>query len=356
VEEDAQTLARFAQGSLARVMEVEPADLLARRERFLEESGGTNVLSSVVAGQDDVHRRFGGIVPELASRAHIESLVPAVEAALEQAGCTLDGISALGVCVGPGLVGSLLVGVSFAKGLARTHRLPLAAVNHLEGHVFGAFLETDPPAFPFIALVVSGGHTSLFDVTGVGRYREIGKTRDDAAGEAYDKVAKLLGLGYPGGPAIDRLAERGNPQGVRLPKPFAGPSPDFSFSGLKTAVMRAVQSAPGSSPNDLAASFQDRVVDVLVEKSFRAARRYGRRRIVLSGGVAANRGLRAAMCRRGDREGIRVFLPSPHYCTDNAAMIAAVAYHHIRNGSVADSRVAARSFYPLRSWLPEASR
>src|SRR5215813_7147681 len=276
--------------------------------------GGRKILSNIVASQDDVHAPYGGIVPELASRRHIDVIVPVVKRALETAGVTLPDIDGIAVTQGPGLVGSLLIGCSVAKAIAYAQRKPIVGVNHLEGHIYAAFLEEHPPAYPFVALVVSGGHTALYAVRGRGRYECIGQTRDDAAGEAFDKVAKLLGLGYPGGPVVDRLAAKGDPTRVQIAPPMPErDSLEFSFSGIKTSVARYVEKngppADEQALADLCASFQRRVVDVLVRKAFIAARREKVSTMVLGGGVAANRELREATLRAGAAREIRVVVP-----------------------------------------------
>lgn len=302
---------------------------------------GSMVRSSVVRSQVEVHRRFGGVVPELASRHHLGAVVPVVDEALERAGVDLSMLDAIAVTEGPGLVGALLVGVQMARGLAAARGLPLFGVHHMEGHLLSAFLGDDTrearPFCPHVALLVSGGHTELVDVAGLGRYRMLGATRDDAAGEAYDKVAKLLGLGYPGGPVIDRLAAEGDPTAVALPRAMADHKGlDFSFSGLKTAVRVHVDR--GGMPDsrqalaDLCASFQAAVVDVLVLKARRAVQRTGRARLHIVGGVAANRGLREAAAAAAEADGF-VFEAVPlRYCGDNAAMIGAAAAARLAAG------------------------
>ncbi|MBI5848467.1 MAG: tRNA (adenosine(37)-N6)-threonylcarbamoyltransferase complex transferase subunit TsaD [Nitrospirae bacterium] len=296
---------------------------------------GRKIISNIVSSQSDIHTKYGGIVPELASRRHIEMILPVVEEALNQAGFALPDLSALAVCHGPGLIGSLLVGCSFAKAISYGKNIPLVGVNHLEGHLLSPFLEEQAPEFPFISLVVSGGHTSLYLAEDYGRYTVMGKTRDDAAGEAYDKVSKLLGLGYPGGPIIDSLAREGNPKAVSFPRAYLPDTLDFSFSGLKTAVLQhvkglpsdpALSTAPSRLP-DIAASFQAAVLDVLVRKTEWAVSKTGIRRVTLSGGVSANSGLRQKMTEMGKKNNVEVFIPSVALCTDNAAMIAAAGYH-----------------------------
>jgi len=288
---------------------------------------GRHVVSSVVASQDDVHARYGGIVPELASRRHLEVIVPVIERALTEAGLTASELDGIAVTHGPGLVGSLLVGCSVAKALAYVHRRPLVGVNHLEGHVFATFLTDDPPDYPFLALVVSGGHTALYHARAPLVYALVGQTRDDAAGEAFDKVAKLLGLGFPGGPIIERTARRGSPTAVAFPlAQMTGGGSDFSFSGIKTSVSVYVKrNAPLSEPGiaDVAASFQASVVRMLVRRTVRAALDLGVQRVVLTGGVAANGVLRAGLDAETTAHGMHLHVPPPRLCTDNAAMIAA---------------------------------
>jgi N6-L-threonylcarbamoyladenine synthase len=298
---------------------------------------GRHALSDVVATQIEIHRRWGGVVPELASRNHVVQLMPVIDEALARAGAPAAGIDARAVTAGPGLVGALLVGVQAAKALAAAWGKPLVRVNHLEGHLVSAFLSERPPEFPYLGLVVSGGHTSLYAARGFGEYQPLGHTRDDAAGEAFDKGAKLLGLPYPGGIAIDRLAKEGDPRAVRFPKAIVkGADLDFSFSGLKTALLHHVKrhGVPEGKPlADLCASYQEAIVRALVEKAFRAARRFQFPRLVLSGGVAANSRLRAvAVERAAEYEGMEVFLPSPRLCTDNAAMIAVAGTHALLRG------------------------
>ena len=299
------------------------------------------VLSSVVSSQIEVHRPFGGVVPELASRHHLGEVVPVVSEALHRAGTSLSEIQAIAVTEGPGLVGALLVGLQMARGLSLATGLPLYGIHHMEGHIFSAFLGDDElatqPFEPHVALLVSGGHTELVAVEGLGQYRMLGSTRDDAAGEAYDKVAKLLGLGYPGGPVIDKLALDGNPQAHAFPRSMMRhDNLDFSFSGLKTSVLVHVekQGPPTSREElaDLCASFQAAVVEVLVAKACQAVTATGLGRLHIVGGVAANRGLRAAARHAAAEHGFECTVPPPRYCGDNAAMIAGAAVARIEAG------------------------
>ena len=295
---------------------------------------GREMLSSVISSQIEIHKRFGGVVPELASREHLDKIVPVVDEAFSRAGLRKDEIDGIAVTNGPGLVGSLLVGLNYAKGMAYALDKPIVGVNHIEGHVYSVVFDNPPIEYPAFALIVSGGHTNLFLVPEPGRYRVLARTRDDAAGEAFDKVAKMLGLGYPGGPIIERLAREGDPRAVRFSVPrMADGRPDFSFSGLKTAVSKHVRETglkpvgPGAEPSravkDLAASFQDVVVRSLVGTTERLAEEHAPRTLIVAGGVACNGALRAAASEAGRRLGTPVYFPSPHLSTDNAAMIAA---------------------------------
>lgn len=297
---------------------------------------GRRVLSSVVASQVAVHHPYGGVVPELASRKHIEAIVPVVDRAVADAGLAPDRIEGVAVTQGPGLIGSLLVGFSFAKGFAYGHGIPWIGVDHLEAHINSVFLEPEPPPFPFVALLVSGGHTSIYHVTSHRDFHLMGQTRDDAAGEAYDKVAKMLGLGYPGGMVIDRLAAQGDPKKVFFSRPYLDKDRfDFSFSGIKSAVMRHIQTHPDTYAQDqahIAAGFQEAVVEVLVHKIIHAAEVKGCGHLAVVGGVAANRGLRTAVVRVAAETGIRVHIPAIDLCGDNAAMVAAVGYHRLNAG------------------------
>ncbi|MBX3269497.1 MAG: tRNA (adenosine(37)-N6)-threonylcarbamoyltransferase complex transferase subunit TsaD [Sandaracinaceae bacterium] len=310
------------------------------------------VLSDVVASQVAVHAPYGGVVPELASRAHVENVVPVIERALAEAG-GLDTIDAVAVTNGPGLVGALLVGLSAAKGVAFARGLPLVGVDHLIGHLFAVYLrrpgEAGPaPALPYVALLVSGGHTAIYEVSAPGVAHVLGQTRDDAAGEAFDKVAKLLGLGYPGGPLVDRLAAAGDPRAIELPVPMSSRRTlDFSFSGLKTAVARHVREhGVPEDPADLCAAFQARVVRVLVDKSVHACVTRGIPRLVLGGGVAANRGLRARAAEVCAARGVALFVPPIASCTDNAAMIAYAGALRLAQGARDGLDLAAYSRTP----------
>jgi N6-L-threonylcarbamoyladenine synthase len=288
---------------------------------------GRFVRSSVVASQVDLHARYGGVVPELASRAHVENIDAVIAEALLEAGALDAGdVDVVAACHGPGLAGALLVGVSAAKALAVTTGLPYVGVNHLEAHLYAAWLEEPDLEPPLAVLVVSGGHTLLVAMEGHGRYRVLGQTVDDAAGEAFDKVARFLGLGYPGGPAIDRLAAHGDPAAIRFPRPMLSDGLDFSFSGLKTAVVTHARRHPDEDPRDIAASFQEAVVDVLVEKIVAAADLARAPVLVLGGGVAANSRLRARVAEVASATGRRALLPPLELCTDNGAMIAAAAW------------------------------
>ncbi|TML65272.1 MAG: tRNA (adenosine(37)-N6)-threonylcarbamoyltransferase complex transferase subunit TsaD [Actinobacteria bacterium] len=293
-------------------------------------ANGAAVLSSVVSSQVDLHARFGGVVPEIASRAHVELLTPVVAEALVEAGLDGAGIDAVAATVGPGLVGALLVGVSAAKAFALVWDVPFVGVNHLEAHLYAAFLEEPSLAPPLIVLLVSGGHTLLVAMEDHGRYRVLGSTVDDAAGEAFDKVARFLGLGYPGGPAIDRVALEGDPRAIAFPRAMLDQGHDFSFSGLKTAVINHVRANPDVRVEDVAASFQEAVVDVLVTKARRAAAEADVKAVCLAGGVAANSVLRERFLDACMEDGRQGFVPSRSMCTDNAAMVAAAAWHRLR--------------------------
>lgn len=298
---------------------------------------GRVALSDVVSTQIELHRRWGGVVPELASRNHVLQVMPVVDEALERAGVGLDDVDLFAVTSGPGLVGALLVGLQVGKSLAFATGKPIVGVNHLEGHLLAIRMDESAPEPPFLGLVVSGGHTSLYAVADYGSYRLIGATLDDAAGEAFDKIAKLLGLPYPGGVEIDRLAREGDPAAIRFPRGLARrPTCDFSFSGLKTSVLNHVQKygkPEGQALADLCASAQEAIADVLTAKAMKAAREAGMPRLVLCGGVAANSRLRELAASRGAAEGIEVHVPPKRLCTDNGAMIAVAGYETFRRGS-----------------------
>jgi N6-L-threonylcarbamoyladenine synthase len=306
---------------------------------------GCTILANVVSSQDQVHGPYGGVVPELASRQHIQNILPMVDSALQQAGVRLRDLDGMAVTFGPGLVGSLLVGLSMIKGIAFRWRIPYVGVNHLEAHLLAIQLEHEV-SFPYIALLASGGHTLLYCVEDIGKYVHLGGTRDDAAGEAYDKVAKMMGLGYPGGRIIDHLAESGNPKAIRFPRAHIKKgSYEFSFSGIKTSVWHYLKSQRElqweTHVADIAASFQEAVVDMLVKPTFQAAVDCGMSRIVLAGGVAANSRLRAKMTEKAEADGFKVYFPSPKFCTDNGAMIALAGYHALKRGRRDDFRLNA---------------
>lgn len=321
---------------------------------------GNKILSNVVSSQVDFHKKYGGVVPEIASRKHVESIVPVIKEALGEAKLTLDNIEGIAVTRGPGLVGSLLVGISMAKSIAYVKNLPLIGVNHLEGHLNTIFLEETDFKFPFVGLVVSGGHTNLYHVKAMGDYDFLGQTRDDAAGEAFDKVAKLLGLGYPGGAIIDKMAKEGNAAAINFPRAIiAKDSFDFSFSGIKTSVLHYVKRQDGKINNghakDIVASFQEAVVDVLVTKVVQAARRCKVHKAILAGGVAANSRLREKIAIQSEKEDIEVFIPSTYLCTDNAAMIAAVGDYYLEKGITSPLTLNASSRLPLGKRLEKSA-
>lgn len=298
---------------------------------------GRQVLSNVISSQIELHTLYGGVVPEIASRKHIEKINQVIESALAEAGMTLDGITAIAVTYGPGLVGALLVGVAEAKALAYAAKKPLIGVHHIEGHVSANFIENPDLEPPFVCLIVSGGHTHLVVVKDYGEFEIIGRTRDDAAGEAFDKVARAVGLGYPGGPKIDKAAKGGNKHAIEFPRARVGENPyDFSFSGLKSAVLNHINHARmmGEEINvpDLAASFQNAVVEVLVSRAVAATKEYGYDKLAIAGGVASNSALRESMEEVCNKEKIKFYHPSPIYCTDNAAMIGVAAYYEYING------------------------
>jgi len=321
----------------------------------IEGSGDDVTMRSLVILSQDVHRVFGGVVPEIASRQHLTGIVPVVTRALADGGATLDDVDAVAVTYAPGLVGALLVGVSFAKAIAFGRGIPCLGVHHMEGHLFGTALEHRDAVPPFTALLVSGGHTMLVDVPEWGRYALLGRTRDDAAGEAFDKVAKLLGLPYPGGPHVERLAATGDPARMRFARPMLRRDQrpgdaefyDFSFSGLKTAVLNAVRAGTPDDHPHIARAFHEAIVDTLVEKTARAVKRQERARVVLGGGVAGNRTLVAAMRARMERLGAEVYAPSNRLATDNAAMIARAGLFHFERGERSPLDLNAFASLPL---------
>jgi N6-L-threonylcarbamoyladenine synthase len=320
-------------------------------------ANGHRVLSNVIHSQVRLHHPYGGVVPELASREHIRNIVPVVHEALSQAGLEIKNLDGVAVTAGPGLVGSLLVGLYYAKALAFANQIPLVAVNHLEGHILSVLLEDHAPSFPFVALTVSGGHTSLYYVKGYGDYVHLGRTLDDAAGEAFDKVAKILGLGYPGGAIIEKLAHTGKKDRIPFPRAYLDPeSDDFSFSGLKTSVSLYVQKWRENKElqtsirlEDIAASFQEAVFDVLLKKLIRAGKKRGVKSIVAAGGVACNNALRLRLDYLANKKGMNVFYPRPEYCTDNGAMIGLAAYHRMIRGERADMLIDVKSRFPIEA-------
>lgn len=302
---------------------------------------GRKVLSNIISSQIEIHKLYGGVVPEIASRKHIEKVIQVVDEALKEASLTMDEIDAVAVTYGPGLVGALLVGVSAAKSIAFAHNKPLIGVHHIEGHISANYIENEELEPPFLCLVVSGGHTNLVIVKDYGEYEVLGKTRDDAAGEAFDKVARAIGLGYPGGPKIQKISEEGNKDAIAFPRAKVADNPfDFSFSGLKSSVLNYINSCEmkGEEINkaDIAASFQEAVVDVLVSHTIEGAKQLGFKKIAMAGGVASNIVLREEMKEACERRGFKFYHPSPILCTDNAAMIGAAAYYDYKKGLISD--------------------
>lgn len=302
---------------------------------------GRKVLSNIISSQIEIHKLYGGVVPEIASRKHIEKVIQVVDEALKEASLTMNEIDAVAVTYGPGLVGALLVGVSAAKSIAFAHNKPLIGVHHIEGHISANYIENQELEPPFLCLVVSGGHTNLVIVKDYGEYEVLGKTRDDAAGEAFDKVARAIGLGYPGGPKIQKISEEGNKDAIAFPRAKVADNPfDFSFSGLKSSVLNYINSCEmkGEEINkaDIAASFQEAVVDVLVSHTIEGAKQLGFKKIAMAGGVASNTVLREEMKEACERRGFKFYHPSPILCTDNAAMIGAAAYYDYKKGLISD--------------------
>ena len=314
-------------------------------------ANGRKLLSNVISSSLELHKAYGGVVPEIASRKHLEFIVPVIDSALKEAGTSLERIDAIGVTFGPGLVGGLLVGLMAAKGLAYAAGKPLVGVHHLEGHISANYLESPDLEPPFMTLVASGGHSHIVLVEDYGKYKILGRTRDDAAGEAYDKVSRALGLGYPGGPAIDKAAKSGDPGYIAFPRTRFKDSYDFSFSGIKTAVLNHLNSlkmAEKDIPvNDICASFQEAVCGVLCDNTFRAARDTGMKTVVLAGGVAANSRLRELFEQTASKRGMRLEKPSRRLCTDNGAMIAAAAYYAYKKGRISDMTLNAEATYSL---------
>ena len=293
---------------------------------------GKAILSNVVSSQISIHRKYGGVVPEIAARHHLKNIIPLLRIALDEAKVSLEDVDVIGVTQGPGLVGALLIGISLAKSIAYTLGIPIVGVNHLQGHIYANFIDNPELTPPLLALVVSGGHTELVYQSGWGEFEVMGATRDDAAGEAFDKVSRLLALGYPGGPAIQEAAKKGDPNSIPFPRPLLDEGFDFSFSGLKTSVLYFTKEHKIYNRNDVAASFQEAIVDVLVIKTIRAAKKKGVKRIALAGGVAANERLRQKLEEVSKREGFVLYKPSLSLCIDNAAMIARVTYEKALRG------------------------
>ena len=316
------------------------------------------LMAHALHSQVDLHAVYGGVVPELASRDHVRRLLPLVERVLEQAGLQQGDLAGIAYTAGPGLVGALLVGASVARALAWGLGIPCLGVHHMEAHLLAPMLEPQPPAPPFVALLVSGGHTMLVHVRGIGEYEVLGETLDDALGEAFDKTAKILGLGYPGGPALSALAEGGDPRRFRFPRPMTDrPGLEFSFSGIKTFALNTFREAGPEAAADVARAFEEAVVDTLVIKSRRALQRTGARRLVVAGGVSANRRLRAALTELGGALGVGVYFPRPEFCTDNGAMVALTGALRLRAGEQArDLRIVVRPRWPLSELRPPGGR
>ena len=313
---------------------------------------GKKIISNVVASQINIHQKYGGVVPEIASRKHMEYIIPVIDKALDESGKKITDLSAIAVTYGPGLIGSLLVGLSVAKAMAYAQNIPLIGINHLEAHIYANFLEHNEIKPPFVCLIVSGGHTSLVYIRNFGEYKLLGQTKDDAAGEVFDKIAKVLELGYPGGPITEKLAKEGDPSSIKFPRPILNDkSYDFSFSGLKTAVIYYIKELKKENKNipvsDILASFQQAVTDVLVEKTIRAALKFKTKQIILAGGVAANNSLRREIKEKADLLDIKVFYPSIFLCTDNAAMVASAGYYKFKENKKSSLNLDAVSRLPL---------
>jgi N6-L-threonylcarbamoyladenine synthase len=312
------------------------------------------LLAHALHSQIDVHSQYGGVVPELASRDHVRKILPLVHQVMEEAGCQAKDIDGIAYTAGPGLIGALLVGAAFGRSLALAWGIPAVAVHHMEGHLLAPMLEADPPELPFVALLVSGGHTQLVEVRAIGDYTLLGQSLDDAAGEAFDKTAKLLGLPYPGGPELSKLAARGNPGRYRFPRPMTDrPGLDFSFSGLKTYALNTLKASAGDEQDraDVARAFQDAVVDTLVIKCRRALRQSGAGRLVVAGGVSANTALRDGLRKMVEREGARVYFPRLEFCTDNGAMIAYAGWLRLKAGQAVGLPIEAKARWSLE-YLP----
>lgn len=315
---------------------------------------GKKIISNVVASQINIHQKYGGVVPEIASRKHMEYIIPVIDKALDESEKKITDLSAIAVTYGPGLIGSLLVGLSVAKAMAYAQNIPLIGINHLEAHIYANFLEHNEIKPPFVCLIVSGGHTSLVYIRNFGEYKLLGQTKDDAAGEAFDKIAKVLDLGYPGGPIIEKLAKEGEPSSIKFPRPLLNDkSYDFSFSGLKTAVVYYIKELKEENKNipvsDILASFQQAVIDVLVKKTIKAALKFKTKQIILAGGVAANNSLRREIKEKADLLNIKVFYPSIFLCTDNAAMVASAGYYKFKENKKSSLNLDAVSRLPLES-------
>ena len=315
---------------------------------------GKKIISNVVASQISIHQKYGGVVPEIASRKHMEYIIPVIDKALDESGEKITDLSAIAVTYGPGLIGSLLVGLSVAKAMAYAQNIPLIGVNHLEAHIYANFLEHNEIKPPFVCLIVSGGHTSLVYIRHFGEYELLGQTKDDAAGEVFDKIAKFLNLGYPGGPIIEKLAKEGDPSSIQFPRPILNDKTyDFSFSGLKTAVIYHIKELEKRNKNipvsDILASFQQAAIDVLVEKTIKAALQFKAKQIILAGGVAANTSLRREIKEKANLLNIKVFYPSTFLCTDNAAMVASAGYYKFKENKKSSLSLDAVSRLPLKS-------